>query len=592
MKDEELKSLLKHKPGYRELFRSFPMIVGLILEADRASFLKIVGYASLQTPAAWARLYAIKLITDGILGHSVRDFILAMVILGAVGLMDDFTGARHQHHIDLMRYGFERYLNLRSMRHVASLPMATLEDPRFRELSQAFREKRHVAFNIVEIFAQLPGVLFSFLGLTTAAMYVPWFVVLLLGLSVVLRFALMSRVPHFNWSVLNYETRQGRMALAFQHYMSSIKLLMQSKILGLAGYFTKRWNKAFLEIQAEKIKAVEASTKANFWSELVRNIGNLVGLGYVGWQVLGGRAAFSAFTVFMTAYSSISNTAARTAFMLARLQKEWMFIPLFQRFFALMPQSEIGQDVPSGELVIEFKRVWFRYPGRTAYVLRGVELKLRAGERIALTGINGAGKTTLINLLLGIYKPSQGQILVNGVDLNTIRPSAWFQAVSYIPQDARQFEDQLDELIRQGWVDEELDRELLHESAQAVHFDRVVEKLDKGWSTHCGREWATEDDGGHELSGGQEKQLIITRQMYRARKTRACIFDEGAANLDPERRTAFYRNTSSLAGKLVIHATHDAEALKYVDRVVELPSPELDRSEEQAIVSLDTSKLN
>lgn len=590
---KELKSLLKHKPTVRELWSAFPLVLKLILEADRALFWKIVVLSSIQAPVASLRIYSIKLITDGILQKSLHDFVLALGIIAGTAVVDDIADTWRDEQTDVMRYSFERYLGLKTMCHVAKLPLSTLEDPKFRELNKAFRERKHVALNLVELFSNLPVIMFSFLGFTTAIAYIPGFVAAIIASSFVFRFFLMLRVPHFNWNVLNYESRQGRMGNAFYGYLINIRTLVLCKILGLPEHYASRWDKVFQDGQVERLKALRASSLANLVGESLRSIGSWVGMGYVGWNVMQGAATMSAFTVFMSAYGNLTNMAGRLGFMLARMQKDWMFIPLFERFFAAKEEPETGSEVPVGELHIEFKDVWFAYPGKDdgKYVLRGVNLEFRTGERIALTGKNGAGKTTLIKLLLGIYQPTRGHIYVNGLDLTGIRPSAWYQDLSVIQQDTPEFEDNLDELIRHGQADEDLDEQKMRRAAQAVGFDRVVARLDKGWQTHIGKEWALEEEPGHEFSGGQSKLLAIVRQLYRD-KARICLFDEGAANLDTERKSLFYQSTARLEGRLVIHATHDAEALKYVDRVVELPSPEKGGDEAADISDLQIDEMN
>lgn len=589
---DELKSLLKHKPTFRELWQSYPRVFRLILEADRSRFWKILALSTIQAPVAWLRIYAIKLITDSVLEKSVSDFVLALALMAGTALVDDLADTWRDVQTEMMRYAFERHLGLKTMRHVARLPLSTLEDPKFRELNKAFRERKHVALNIVEMFIQLPAVLFSFAGVATAAAYIPGFVVLILVASFLLRFFLMFRVPHFNWSVLNYESRQGRMGNAFYGYLTGVWHLVQCKLLGLPEQYMTRWDGVFCEGLDEKKKVMRASALANLAGEIVRNAGSVVGMGFVGWKVMSGAATMSALTVFMSAYGNLTNVATRLAFMLARLQKDWMFIPLFERFFAVKPESETGAEVPVGELRIEFKDVWFAYPGADKFALRGVNLEFRTGERIALTGMIGAGKTTLIKLLLGIYKPSKGNIYVNGVDLNGIKPTAWFRDLSFIAQNPVEFEDGLAELVHHGQITEPIDMARMERVAESVGFDRVVAKLGKGWQTHVGKEWAIEEDPGHEFSGGQAKLLVIVRQLYRS-QARICLFDEGANNLDANRKTLFYQGTAELRGKLVIHSTHDAEALKYVDRVVELPSPEKGEADEtDSISDLQTDDMN
>lgn len=222
---------------------------------------------------------------------------------------------------------------------------------------------------------------------------------------------------------------------------------------------------------------------------------------------------------------------------------------------------------------IQFREVSFTYPGANRPALANINLEIRPGERIALVGENGAGKTTLVRLLLGIYRPTQGKIFVDGIDLTTLDPDAWRREATAVFQDFVRYPTTVFENIAYG------DTALLAASPQtaaASHpriagaaaqsgADSFVAALSAGYGTPLGKEWP----GGMELSSGQWQRLALARAYLR--DAQIVALDEPTAALDPRAEVEFYRQfTQVAAGRTAILVSHRLGAARLGDRIVVL----------------------
>jgi ATP-binding cassette subfamily B protein len=221
---------------------------------------------------------------------------------------------------------------------------------------------------------------------------------------------------------------------------------------------------------------------------------------------------------------------------------------------------------PSRPPVIEFENVAFRYQAHGEPVLHGLDLRIGAGEVIAMVGVNGAGKTTLMKLLGGLYQPTSGRITIDGVALPDAGMDTWRQRLAVLFQDFLHYPLSLSENVRAGATERPLDRALLSEALKVAEAEDLVADLPEGVDTPLSRLRS----GGSDLSGGQWQRVALARVIYAVLQGRdVVVLDEPTAHLDVKAEAEFYdRVVTAVGGASVILISHRLSTVRRADRIV------------------------
>lgn len=218
------------------------------------------------------------------------------------------------------------------------------------------------------------------------------------------------------------------------------------------------------------------------------------------------------------------------------------------------------RKVTGAEHVIEFSHVSFRYPRSEQYVLKDINLKINYGEHLSVVGLNGAGKTTFIKLLCRLYDVTEGEILIDGVNIKEYSEEEYRKLFAVVFQDFKLFAFSLKENI--AFNTEAGDEDINH-VLELSGFYEDAKKLPEGLSTMLYKSF---DEHGTELSGGQQQKTAIARALYW--NAPIVILDEPTAALDPVAEYDIYRHFDCLVGnKTAIYISHRLSSCKFCDHI-------------------------
>lgn len=209
---------------------------------------------------------------------------------------------------------------------------------------------------------------------------------------------------------------------------------------------------------------------------------------------------------------------------------------------------------------IQFRDVSFRYPGTETWALRHVSIKFRVGQRLAVVGENGSGKTTFIKLLCRLYDPTEGEILLNGIDIRKYRYDNYLALFSVVFQDFRLLAQPLGQNVAAA---EEYDRARAEECLKKAGFGPRLAKLPKGLDTCLYREF---EDDGVEVSGGEAQKIALARVLYQ--DAPFIVLDEPTAALDPEAEAEVYTRFNDIVeNKTAIYISHRLSSCQFCDEI-------------------------
>ena len=213
------------------------------------------------------------------------------------------------------------------------------------------------------------------------------------------------------------------------------------------------------------------------------------------------------------------------------------------------------------EYDIEFRDVSFRYPNTESYALRHVNIKLKIGERLAVVGMNGSGKTTFIKLLCRLYDPTEGVILLNGVDIRKYDYDEYLSIFSVVFQDFRLFAFSLGQNVAAA---AEYIGEKAADCLREAGFEGRLSKMLKGLDTNLYQDF---DPEGVEISGGEAQKIAIARALYK--DAPFMVLDEPTAALDPVSEYEVYRKFSEISsGKTAIYISHRLASCRFCDKIL------------------------
>lgn len=229
-----------------------------------------------------------------------------------------------------------------------------------------------------------------------------------------------------------------------------------------------------------------------------------------------------------------------------------------------LPETTQKKEIlkPQKSYEFEFQNVSFKYPRAERYALQNISIKINAGERLAVVGLNGAGKSTFIKLLLRLYEPTEGKILLNGTDIQNYDINSYFDVFAPVFQEVNLFAMTFAENISMKAPDE-TDKELVKKTVIQSGLEEKLNSLEKGLDTQLLK---VIYDDGIDLSGGQKQKLALSRALYK--NAPVVVLDEPTAALDAIAESKLYSDFDKLiGGKTSIYISHRLSSTQFCNNV-------------------------
>lgn len=352
-------------------------------------------------------------------------------------------------------------------------------------------------------------------------------------------------------------------------------LARESRIFGLRDIAITRNRLANADLRAQEVRADSRASAITAVGTVTFTIGYLAAIAVVVALAADGRATAGDVALAVVLGAQVNGLTSRTVGFVTDTISASTAVGRYQWLldYAEKHRSAATHDAPARlSTGIRLDHVSFRYPDSNDDVLRDVSLDLRGGSTIAIVGENGAGKSTLVKLLLGLYEPTVGRILVDGVPLTELDPERWRAATTAAFQDFVRYELRLQETVGVGNLGSIDDERVVNEALRLGHADGLTASLPNGLTTQLGRRWAN----GTDLSGGQWQKTALARMMMRHRPL-LLVLDEPTSALDPAAEHALFEDYAAAGraagahhGAITILISHRFSTVRMADTVVVL----------------------
>jgi ATP-binding cassette subfamily B protein len=295
---------------------------------------------------------------------------------------------------------------------------------------------------------------------------------------------------------------------------------------------------------------------------VLTGLGVLVVLWVGGTDVMAGRITAGQFVAFFFYLGLLTWPIIAIGWVINMLQRGAASMGRLREIFDAEPmiRSPEAPDPPPFRGTIEFRDVWFRYPGTERDVLRGISFRIEAGETAAIVGPTGAGKSTIVALLTRRYDPTRGQVLLDSVPLDQIPLDRLRRAVALVPQDAFVFSETIASNIALGLPPGTGADGRIEDAARVAHLDETIAQFPHGYETRLG-------ERGVNLSGGQRQRTTLARAL--ARDATVLILDDALSAVDTQTETAILRGLGGVfADRTAIVISHRVSAVMNADRIL------------------------
>ncbi len=285
---------------------------------------------------------------------------------------------------------------------------------------------------------------------------------------------------------------------------------------------------------------------------------------FVCMKALAGAFGLGAVTQYVTSVTKVSNGVSSFISVIGEMRTNASFLATVFEFLDIPNRMYQGsltvEKRRDRKYEVEFRNVSFKYPGSENYSLRNVNVKFKVGERLAVVGMNGSGKTTFIKLLCRLYDPTEGEILLNGIDIKKYNYAEYMMVFSVVFQDFKLFALKLGENVASGT---EYDRSLAADCLKRAGFGERLEKMPNGLDTYLYTDYKKD---GVNVSGGEAQKIAIARALYK--DAPFIILDEPTAALDPIAEAEIYSKFDEIAGdKTAIYISHRLSSCKFCDEI-------------------------
>lgn len=345
----------------------------------------------------------------------------------------------------------------------------------------------------------------------------------------------------------------------------SVKLAKDIRIFGLQNWLDELLDQIHDLYLDFSLRCERAEVLADITEVVLTMARNGVAYVYLIRMALNEGLSVSEFLLYFTAVTTLTQWVMGILREMSTLQKESLDISRVREFldFPEPFQFENGKDIPAAESYeLKLENVSFCYPCAEADTIHGLNLTVSPGEKLAIVGLNGAGKTTLVKLLCGLLDPTEGTVLLNGMDVREFDRRQYYNLFSAVFQEFSILDVTVAEQIAQTTVDIDYDR--IADCVEQAGLTSTIEKLPKGLQSHVDREVYLD---GVLFSGGQTQRLMLARALYK--NGPILLLDEPTAALDPIAENDIYRKYSKMThGKTSLFISHRLASTRFCDRII------------------------
>lgn len=475
-------------------------------------------------------------------------------------------------------YLYQKYLEAAIdypyLKKVSSMPLEHFEDHEFHDLiSRTINPSNRIQYITEDFLIGLGSLLKIIILSIFISLTVWWLGPILIALSLFLSkydSSIGSEFRKFERDIHVHEREKNYVGML----LTNREQMKELKIFKLTPFLMQRWEYWFMYVHKARIMHGLKMLIPILVINLPRVVAFIVSFLVLAWQLSKVGSDVGTFTTIVIVLITLFNSITDFGEHIREMSEGNKYLEEVLQILKL-PNHEssnsyliLPDEFNPGN--IEFKNVSFTYPNQKVEVLKNVSFTINSGEKVAIVGKNGSGKSTLIKLLLGLYTPTSGDILIDGINLKKINPADRVKYMSAVFQDYGKYALTVRENVGLGNIDNIDDTEAINKAIYEGGAFKFVETLSNKLETPLGKIIP----GGHEPSGGEWQRIAISRGLIN--DSQVLVFDEPTSAIDPISEVILYEKIMKIvSNKTSVLVTHRLGSVKACDRIVVLEKGEL-----------------
>lgn len=347
------------------------------------------------------------------------------------------------------------------------------------------------------------------------------------------------------------------------HLLRTFEFGKEFRIFGMTDFIVSKFHDCTREYVEVRNDSKTPSCVSSVMFSVVNNVMRFVVLVCLIAKLRDGTISVGDFSMVFTAVLIFSDTALDLLEAFLTLNVFSSFMVDVQKCMKLneCDDNSSGKELRPGPHLIECKNVWFKYNNASEYALKNINLRIQPYENISIVGFNGAGKTTFIKILLGLYKPTKGEILIDGQNIENYSSKSLRSYMSAVFQDFKIFAMSIGENIA---LEKDRDEKAFRYSIKRSEIEEKIESLEKKEDVVIGGFF---DEGDILLSGGESQKIAMARSFYR--KTDLIALDEPTSALDVKSEDKMYNSVARHSkNESILFISHRLASTRFCDRIL------------------------
>lgn len=602
----------KQKKNWNKTIKVVKRCLNIFEESDKGCLARDVAKNVLNTAYELLTVWITSQLIDMVVsGEPWRDIMIFVLTTAAVTHGLSFAATTIDRRHNCHSFASVSYDNRVLWEKIINMDYVHIENPEthiaLQRMRQGFGRMNRVAYGIYSCITGLISIIASavmilplalrgvpgatgFMGFVSS----PWGLVSLVGAVAVIevgRGLITSKITYKYFSNAMNDRKKIQGERTSSHYIDSTLQRYQN------GKDVRIFDERELIMREYESSAMDT---VDVWHDVLRKmwgsdsvtalmslLTNLIMYGFAALRAVSGALSVGEIIGFVMYFSRITGGIGTLTDGIGSISVDVDFLDDAFKFLDI-PDEKYKGTLPTekrddDEYEFEFKNVWFKYPNSEQYVLRGVNLKWRIGEKMALVGKNGCGKSTLVKLLCRLYDPTEGEITLNGIDIRKYRYEEYMALFSVVFQDSGLFSFSVAENIaccpRKGdivppsWgnggnihvaaADTGYDPDKVRDCVERAGLGERISRMENGIETCLYKDF---DENGVEISGGEAQKLCLARAIYKGAPF--IVLDEPTASLDPISEHDIYTKFNGIVGtKTAVYISHRLSSCRFCDEI-------------------------